>query len=312
MKKLLCFLTVLGLVVGLAGCGLMVSSSSGVQPSASEQKTYLYFLNEDEDQLSWVEYHFNEPDTEGRVVEMIALQSQKPKNKKDVLLLPDGVKIQDYKLSDQALTLDLSEGFDDQTQTRKTLCIGGLVRSFVQIDGVDKILFTVDGRDLTDSSGNAVGALTDDSFVDNAGKNINAYQEMEMTLYFTDQTGSKLIPETRKVYYSSNEPVEKAVVEELIQGPSEEGHYPVFSTDTQVLSVISQAGICYVNFDDSVQKTILSISEEIPIYAIVNSLSDTCHTKKVQFSIDGESDTVFRNSMDLSVQYTRNDDLIAS
>ena len=75
MKKLLCFLTVLGLVVGLAGCGLMVSSSSGVQPSASEQKTYLYFLNEDEDQLSWVEYHFNEPDTEGRVVEMIALQS---------------------------------------------------------------------------------------------------------------------------------------------------------------------------------------------------------------------------------------------
>ncbi len=312
MKKLLCFLTVLGLVVGLAGCGLMVSSSSGVQPSASEQKTYLYFLNEDEDQLSWVEYHFNEPDTEGRVVEMIALQSQKPKNKKDVLLLPDGVKIQDYKLSDQALTLDLSAGFDDQTQTRKTLCIGGLVRSFVQIDGVDKILFTVDGRDLTDSSGNAVGALTDDSFVDNAGKNINAYQEMEMTLYFTDQTGSKLIPETRKVYYSSNEPVEKAVVEELIQGPSEEGHYPVFSTDTQVLSVISQAGICYVNFDDSVQKTILSISEEIPIYAIVNSLSDTCHTKKVQFSIDGESDTVFRNSMDLSVQYTRNDDLIAS
>ncbi|MCI6638398.1 MAG: GerMN domain-containing protein [Bilifractor sp.] len=312
MKKLLCFLTVLGLVVGLAGCGLMVSSSSGVQPSASEQKTYLYFLNEDEDRLSWVEYHFNEPDTEGRVVEMIALQSQKPKNKKDVLLLPDGVKIQDYKLSDQALTLDLSAGFDDQTQTRKTLCIGGLVRSFVQIDGVDKILFTVDGRDLTDSSGNAVGALTDDSFVDNAGKNINAYQEMEMTLYFTDQTGSKLIPETRKVYYSSNEPVEKAVVEELIQGPSEEGHYPVFSTDTQVLSVISQAGICYVNFDDSVQKTILSISEEIPIYAIVNSLSDTCHTKKVQFSIDGESDTVFRNSMDLSVQYTRNDDLIAS
>ncbi len=312
MKKLLCFLTVLGLVAGLAGCGLMVSSSSGVQPSASEQKTYLYFLNEDEDRLSWVEYHFNEPDTEGRVVEMIALQSQKPKNKKDVLLLPDGVKIQDYKLSDQALTLDLSAGFDDQTQTRKTLCIGGLVRSFVQIDGVDKILFTVDGRDLTDSSGNAVGALTDDSFVDNAGKNINAYQEMEMTLYFTDQTGSKLIPETRKVYYSSNEPVEKAVVEELIQGPSEEGHYPVFSTDTQVLSVISQAGICYVNFDDSVQKTILSISEEIPIYAIVNSLSDTCHTKKVQFSIDGESDTVFRNSMDLSVQYTRNDDLIAS
>ena len=86
----------------------------------------------------------------------------------------------------------------------------------------------------------------------------------------------------------------------------------MFSTDTQVLSVISQAGICYVNFDDSVQKTILSISEEIPIYAIVNSLSDTCHTKKVQFSIDGESDTVFRNSMDLSVQYTRNDDLIAS
>lgn len=312
MKKFFCFLMILSLAAGLAGCGSAVSSSSGAQPGTSDQQAYLYYLNKDEDRLSWAEYHFNEPDTEGRVIEMIALQSQEPKSKEDVLLLPDGVKIQDYKLSDQALTLDLSAGFLDQAQTRKILCIGGLVRSFVQIDGVDKILFTVDGKDLTDSSGNAVGALTNDSFVDNAGKNINAYQEIEMTLYFTDQTGSKLIPETREVYYSSNEPVEKAVVEELIQGPSEEGHYPVFSTDTQVLSVISQAGICYVNFDDSVQNTILSISEEIPIYAIVNSLADTCNIKKVQFSIDGESDTVFRNSMDLSVQYTRNNDLIAS
>ena len=67
-----------------------------------------------------------------------------------------------------------------------------------------------------------------------------------------------------------------------------------------------------MNFDDSVQNSILSISEEIPIYAIVNSLAETCNTKKVQFSIDGESDTVFRNSMDLSVQYTRNQDLISS
>ncbi|MGO5337424.1 GerMN domain-containing protein [Bilifractor sp. LCP19S3_H10] len=312
MKKLLSCLMILSLIAGLAGCGSTVSSSSGVQPSASVQKTYLYYLNQEEDRISWVEYHFNEPDTEGQVVEMIALQTQKPGNKEDVLLLPDGVKIQNYKLSDQVLTLDLSAGFQNQAQTRKVLCIGGLVRSFAQIDGVDKILFTVDGKDLTDSSGNAVGALTNDSFVDNAGKNINAYQEMEMTLYFTDQTGSKLVPETREVYYSSNEPVEKAVVEELIQGPSEEGHYPVFSTDTQVLSVISQAGICYVNFDDSVQNSILSISEEIPIYAIVNSLAETCNTKKVQFSIDGESDTVFRNSMDLSVQYTRNQDLISS
>ncbi|MCC6095151.1 MAG: GerMN domain-containing protein, partial [Eubacterium sp.] len=128
----------------------------------------------------------------------------------------------------------------------------------------------------------------------------------------TDQTGSKLVPETREVYYSSNEPIEMAVVQELIQGPSQNGHYPVFSTDTQVLSVTSQEGVCYVNFDDSVQNSILSISEEIPIYAIVNSLAETCHIKKVQFLIDGESDTVFRNSMDLGVQYTENKDLVAS
>jgi len=314
MKKICSALAILCLVLGLTGCSpsLPGTSSDAAGSLTTTSAGSLYYLDKEKDRIVSVPYSFKEPDAEGRVVEMIAQQTQPPENGDMHLLLPDGVKIQDYTLSDQALTLNLSTGFNDVNGTRRILCLGGLVRSFAQIEGVDKILFTVDGKDLTDSSGNAVGALTNDSFVENAGENINAYQEMKMTLYFTDQTGSKLVPETREVYYSSNEPIEMAVVQELIQGPSQNGHYPVFSTDTQVLSVTSQEGVCYVNFDDSVQNSILSISEEIPIYAIVNSLAETCHIKKVQFLIDGESDTVFRNSMDLGVQYTENKDLVAS
>ncbi|MGN0362015.1 MAG: GerMN domain-containing protein [Bilifractor sp.] len=316
MKKICSALMVLCLVLGMTACSPALTGTSEAAGSltndSNDSAASLYYLNKDENSIVSVRYSFKEPDAEGRVVEMIAQQSQSPESSDMILLLPKDVRILDYKLSDQALTLNLSASFNDVKGTRRILCLGGLVRSFAQIDGVDKILFTVDGKDLTDSSGNAVGALTEDSFVENAGENINAYQEMDMTLYFTDQTGSRLVPETRKVYYSSNEPIEMAVVEELIQGPSQSGHYPVFSTDTQVLSVISQEGVCYVNFDDSVQNSILSISEEIPIYAIVNSLAETCHIRKVQFLIDGESDTVFRNSMDLSVQYTENKDLVVS
>ena len=115
-----------------------------------------------------------------------------------------------------------------------------------------------------------------------------------------------LLPEERKVYYSSNVPLERAVVEEIVKGPKQDGHYPTLPAETNILSVTIQEGICYVNFDDSFTNSILSVQEEIPIYSIVNSLASVCHVNKVQFSINGSSSVTFRKNMKLDQLFEQN------
>ena len=65
-----------------------------------------------------------------------------------------------------------------------------------------------------------------------------------------------------------------------------------------------------MNFDESFANSILSVAEEIPIYSIVNSLSSVCHVSRVQFSINGNSSVVFRNSMRLDQLFEPNQDLV--
>ena len=68
--------------------------------------------------------------------------------------------------------------------------------------------------------------------------------------------------------------------------------------------------MCYVNFDSSVNNSVLNLRAELPFSAIVNSLADTCETRKVQFTIDGKSDILYRDAVDLSEPFSRNADLI--
>ena len=46
-----------------------------------------------------------------------------------------------------------------------------------------------------------------------------------------------------------------------------------------------------------------SVAEQIPIYAVVDSITANCKVDKVQFSINGESDVTFRETMKLNQFY---------
>lgn len=167
----------------------------------------------------------------------------------------------------------------------------GLVRTFGQIPGVEFIRINIEDAPLTDDADNEIGLMTPESFVENSGKEINTYQDVTMTLYFANEDGTKLEPEQRKVYYSSNVPLERVVVEQLIKGPKESGHYATLPTDTNILSVTISDGICYVNFDEKVQQTTVGAKADTAIYSIVDSLVQVCQVDNVQFSINGETNS---------------------
>lgn len=300
MKKIISALLAAFLVLGLAGC-------DHLQGRQESQQFYLFYINKELNRLEEIPYEPESVETEAMIGDLIAKQAVRPEEDGDyILLLPEGTTILGYELEDETMILNLSSSYASMSASREILARAGLVRTFVQVPGVRRLKLQVNGSPLLDSSGREVGAMTRDSFVENSGKEINTYQSIAMKLYFTDESGSVLLPEERKVYYSSNVPLERAVVEEIVKGPKQDGHYPTLPAETNILSVTIQEGICYVNFDDSFTNSILSVQEEIPIYSIVNSLASVCHVNKVQFSINGSSSVTFRKNMKLDQLFEQN------
>ena len=296
-------------LVLLLTCALLLA---GCEQTVPETGFAVYYLNADENELQRESFvpEAADIDTEGLILELTARLGMETDGENRRALLPEGAGILGHQLSGTVLTLNMERGYQEMEASREVLCRAGLVRTFLQIDGVDSVAFLVENTPLKNASGAEIGVMTANSFVENAARTINAYKNVQVTLYFTDETGTMLLPETRRMYYISSEPIEQAVVEELVKGPKESGHYPVLSSDTNILSAIAQEGVCHVNFDTGVQTSNLTVDAQIPIYAIVNSLTDTCHVEKVQFSVDGKIDVLFRGTVDLNEQFVKNTALV--
>ena len=68
--------------------------------------------------------------------------------------------------------------------------------------------------------------------------------------------------------------------------------------------------VCYVNFNKAFLEQPLSIQQEIPIYSISQSLIENCKVSKVQIAVEGETELVFRESMQLNQFYEKNNTLV--
>ena len=220
------------------------------------------------------------------------------------------IKNENNKSEHNKIKQNMSESYGSLSKKKEVLRGAGLVRTLVQIDDVEYVTISVAGEPLTDSTGAEIGLLNEDSFVENSGKEINSYMSSTLTLYFSDAEGSSLMAESRKLYYSSNVPIERVVVEQIVKGPREEGHMATVASDTKVLGVTVVEDICYVNLSREFSEHTMNVQQEIPVYSIVNSLTANCDVKKVQISVEGESNYVFRENMDLNRYYERNRDLI--
>ena len=290
--------SVLAVLILLAGCSR----------SESEEKTadyFMYYLSLDGNQV--VENACEPEASQGEelIQEFAEKFNETPEKEDYQRLMAKDVEIEGWTLEDSTLTLKIRGPYESMSRPREVLVRAGLVRGFTQIPEVERVQITTEDGELKDSSGNVIGPMTRESFVENAGKEINNYQYTTLTLYFANETGDKLVSETRSVYYSTSMPLERVVVEQLVKGPSEEGHYAVLSPDTNILSVTTSDNIAYVNFDETFVNGTISVAQEIPIYALVNSITTNCPVQRVQFSINGESDVTFRESMKLNQFYER-------
>lgn len=302
MKKWLYIFLLLGVLGLLTGC---------TQQGEEEEDGYkIWYINQQETKLQSVSIEHEETETEAVVTWMISALRNQPENEKLKSVLPEDVKIRNFQVEHDRLYLNFSIEYFEMPKVYEVLCRAALVRTFCQAPGIDYVGFRVDDQTLMELDGTVIGLMNEDQFIENAGEEINAYKIADLTLYFANATGDRLIKQRVAMEYNSNISLEKLIVECLISGPPFEGAYPTIPPETKLVSITVKDGICYVNLDEGFLQSGYNVTESIPIYSIVNSLIVNTSTQKVQISINGENELLYRESIRLNTVFEKNEELV--
>jgi len=300
MKKRKVTALVMALVLGavaFSGCG----------KKETESKYKIYYVNEEQGEVLAEGFVPSEETTQTMLEEMT--EKLNKKNAEGHTLLPENIEIQSCVDDDGMIRVDFNQEYHDLNPVDEVLLRASIVKDYVQIPNIYLVTITAEGTPIVDSQGQEIGAMSLDSFLENTGKEIMAYQYKELNLYFTNEEGNQLVPEARQVYYNGNTPIEKVIVEQLLRGPGESGHYATLPSDTRIVGVSVADGIAYVNLGKQFVDEALPVDAQIPIYSIVNSLIDAGNVSQVQISINGDTSLLFKDKVDMNQLFQVNHEL---
>ena len=280
------------------------------QQQVDESGYRIWYINQDETCLKYENKELQSKNEEGLLREMMEVMRETPTDDELKPVIPEDVELLDFDFEHNQLYLDFSPEYKKMPKVYEVLCRAAIVRTLGQIDGVEYVDFQVNGEPLTDLEGKEIGLMNEDQFIENAGEEINAYKTADLTLYFSNKAGDKLVGQRIAMEYNSNISLEKLIVEQLIAGPPFEGAYPTIPSETKLLNISIKDNICYVNLDEGFLGTGYNVIESIPVYSIVNSLIENTDAQKVQISINGETNRMFRESINFDTIFEKNEGLI--
>lgn len=299
----------IGLCMALALAPLYLITGCGNEP---EQSAYhIEYLNKEKTRIVNVPYEPQASDTDEMIREFLAVLCSDSDNVEYRKPIPGDVEVTSYSLDGVLLTLHFDSDYSKMSAVEEVLCRAAVVRTMTQIKGVDCVAFYIGDAPLTDSKGNLVGSMNQDSFIENPGEQINSIQNTTLTLYFSNESGDGLVKEVRgDVYYSSNISMEKLIMEQLLEGPATPGAKSAIPEGTKLVTVSVVEGVCYVSLDEAFRNQDYKVNEAIVIYSIVDSLLEVPTINKVQISVNGDTSGVYRDNYLLSDMYDRNLDYV--
>lgn len=296
---------------GLLMC-LFLLAGCKAQEEDDPNKMSVYYVSNSETKIEAHDYSLQATEAEKQVEELLTVLGTAPIKKEYKPPLTFGFQVVEYRLTDGKLLLNMDENYRKMSVTQEVLVRAAIVRTLTQLPEVSFVAFRVNNEQLYDSLGKMVGWMNADQFIENEGNEINTYEEVTLKLYFANEAGDGLIVTNRTKEYNTNISLEKLVVEELIKGPNAEGIYPTINPDTKVANVMLKDNICYVNLDETFLTQIYTVTPDVTIYSIVNSLVELSNVNKVQILINGETMVIYREKFDLSAYFERNLDIVTN
>lgn len=289
---------------------LLFTAACGKRTEVAPGDEYIYCLNESGTGLVKVEFEFPEGDKEDQVAAVLEELSKPAEDIEYVQVLSEEVEVNHFEVKNVIVNVDFSGSYRELPVVQEKLVRAALVRSLLQIPGIQGVWLTTEGEPLEETDGTSVGVLNGDDFVENTGSSVSSYQKETVKLYFANKEGDKLVEEKVNVRYSSNVPLEKIIVEKLMQGPKPDGGYPTLNPAATLLSVTIKDGVCYVNFDSEYLNSMYDVKPEVAVYSLVNSLLEGSSAGKVQIAVNGVTDVRYKDTVDLSQPFQQNLELV--
>ncbi len=297
MRKIGSLLLFFACAVLLAACGKHRDGNVVVYP--------VYYVSNSETKVEMHEHEMQAEAEEDMLQELMDCLSTVPDKLEYKAPLSMGFQVLGMNVQEGKVQINVDGAYKNMPPTTEVLVRAAIVRTLTQLPNISYVGITVDGQQLYDNAGEAVGWMSADQFIDNDGNEINTYELTRIKLYFANEDGDKLIAAYREKHYSTNTPLERFVVEELISGPSGQvpGLYPTVNPETKIINVMTKDGICYVNFDSSFLTVVNNVSTELAVYSIVDSLVELSNINKVQILVNGEvpnsfTTTTFERNLD--------------
>ena len=288
---------------------LMACKKKEVKPLA-ENEYFIYYINTAMDTLVESRYTstYQKDDVAALVGDLIAQFLKVPDDLEALGALPDKVTYQGFNIDGNILYLNFDTNYQNMDVSREVLARAALAKTLTQIESIEYISIRSGDQPLVNALGENVGLISSNNFI-NSVSNINSFEKATLLLYFADESGTKLVTESRDVFYDLNTSMERLIVDELMKGPSSTGLKATIPSDTKVVSVTMNEGICYVNFDEGFLNTLPDVQDSITIYSIVDSLSELPSISRVQILINGKSDKKY-NTISLGISVERNLDYL--
>ncbi|MCI8504890.1 MAG: GerMN domain-containing protein [Lachnospiraceae bacterium] len=292
---------------GLFGCG----QDETKQEELKAGEYYLYYTNQTFTKLGVEVYQAETKEPVLLADALLSRMQEAPKNMELLSVIPEEVHVARTQMGDGGqLFVYFNAAYNTMEPIREIMCRAAVVKTLTQIDGVDYVGFYINDQPLMDADNNSINLMSASSFVESSGNNTAELQEVDLTLYFADETGTKLLETERSVVCGNGISMESLVVEQLLSGCEEEGRYATLPKTAKALSVATRKGVCYINFDSAFIGNALNVSDYIPIYSIVNSLTELPNVSRVQISVEGVGNIKFRDSIDLEQPLERRTEYI--
>lgn len=291
----------------LSVCVFITVSLTGCGASSSKNQFTIYYVNQERTALAEYKTKLDESaDAQALVNEM----DKARKKSTFIPARPAYVKVDHVQTDGQNVYIYYTDTYKSMDNATEVLYRAAVVKTLTQLPEVDHVMFYVDGAPATYADGTVIGMMSADDFVEASGSNSADIQSADIKLYFANAKGDKLIPMDMNVTYNKNVPIERVVVEQLINGPGISGYYRTLPDNVKLLGISVTDGTCYVNLDSTFIDGMVNAAEMVPVYSIVNSLCDIPQIDRVQILINGESNRMYRESISLETKFTNNEDIV--
>lgn len=269
---------------------LMAAGGCAAQPDAAgkgDETEYLVYYSALSDQRgeSAVEGERHTlPQHQNQVSALMEALLEGPDSPRLTSPFPDGLQLLDWQLEEGRLHLDLSEQYYSLSGVDLTLADACLTLTFCQLEEVESVYVTVEGRELPYRATQQLS--TGDILLSGGADEPLA---LGVDLWYLKPDGQTLGVERRQIVKTVDQTLVQAVLAAWAEGP-EDDLKACLPEGSQIREVTLQDGVCTVDLSPEYIHGLPQneTTAALMVYAMVNTLCEVDGVEAVQLYIDGE------------------------